>query len=271
MQTDGWKDHKEACKASNRRETLALIDTGGLEIQLRKWAKAILPEVNAVLNVPHFPELSSSKPSPLTIHIHTSYHPEEKDSRRQFRVEYGEPVTRDVWVASILRKGYILASDSQKAKAGWSNPPPGHLCLLFTTLGKKDGVLPSSRLSQTNFVDSAPPESPSISAIDPFNTGLEWPRHLKSVLELPKSHSVVELETRVMAAFVRDASWRGHAVEVMAGLREDAIEAMGSVELWTMNNLAPLFRANGANVKDAEAVALYSRLGGGMAVEVQRA
>ncbi|KAK4699312.1 hypothetical protein P7C70_g6950, partial [Phenoliferia sp. Uapishka_3] len=258
------------CLGSNRRETHSLIDHGGLNTQLGQWAKKIRPEADAVLNIPHFPELvGTGAPAPLTLHIHTTHHPDEKELRRQFKVDYGEPVTKDSWITSIVEKGYIVPSDAPKAAASWEDPPAGHLRLVFTTLKKTKlaGVLPSSQFSQTSFVSSSPPETPSISAIDPTNTGLAWAQRLQKVLDLGKSHSIVQLETRVIVTFAGDERWRQRAVEVIAGLPPGKIASMEPVELWTKNILTEVFRSNGADEKDVEAVVLYSRFGGGMGAE----
>ncbi|KAL8278042.1 hypothetical protein RQP46_009502 [Phenoliferia psychrophenolica] len=240
---------------------------GGLKVELGEWANRVLPEVKAVLNVPFFPELvGDGTLAPLTIHIHTSHHPDSKDPRRRFRIEYGEPTTKDAWVAKILREGYIVPSHVPKAEAGWDDPRPAHLRLLFTTLQKRDGVLPSARFSTTSFVSANPPETPSISAIDPANRGLSWAKRLDKILwDLEKSHSIVELETRIMVTFAGDERWRQRAVQVMVPeLCRRTIKSLGPVELWTMRILGGSFRSNGADEKDVEAVALYSRFGGGM-------
>ncbi|KAK4703795.1 hypothetical protein P7C70_g2416, partial [Phenoliferia sp. Uapishka_3] len=141
----------------------------------------VMPEIQAFLNMPFFPETGSNGPrTPLTIHIHASYHPEEKNPRRQFRIQSGGAATKESFAAWALDNGYLTESDAVLAATNWKDAVPGRVTYKFTSAKVTGGSRPSYHLCQKMW--SGHVENLSISAFDPRNANLKWAETLSEFL-----------------------------------------------------------------------------------------
>lgn len=149
------------------------------------------------------------------------------------------------------------------AAASWKDAPPPRLRLLFTAVKYTEGVRTSYRFCQRESIGI--PERPSISAMDPTNSDLEWAGTLSTLLwEGGRTKSVAELEGRLAVAFVDNAAWRALAGEIIAGLGDAITDQLDPIQPTTLAFVKEGLRSRGLPVAAAKAIVHYSRFGDGI-------